>query len=248
MTPLLRTWLAAVQGDTVRVRDELNNGFNIESVGPDDGTLLQSAIRFSFMRFEINEIPPKNDMVILLLENGADPNSQDNRGRAAIHECSAGGNLDHLILLVQYNADLNLKTLKGRTPLHLCAKQGNAEYAKYLIDHGADINSLDNDHRTPLIAAVAAKYTPQGNREMVKCLIEKGANMMLVGANGHTAQSLSINLGRDDITEVIQAAIMIRENCVAFASGHHKRLGLGSDVNSLQPEIMRMILDIVLEE
>ena len=149
---------------------------------------------------------------------------------------------------MEYKADVNLKNLKGRTPLHMCAKHGHVPYAEFLILHGAHINSLGNDHRTPLISAVAAAYTPPGNREMVKCLIEHGANMLLRGVDGQTAESLSINLDRGDITEVIQAAIMIREKCIAFASGHHERLGSGSRVKLFEPEIMRMILDMVLRE
>jgi len=242
----IELWQGAVHDNITRVQSALAKGAYIDTLGPDGGTPLRSLLRFSGVRFNVNGIQPSNQTVLFLLKNGADPNRQDTRGRAAIHECSIYGNLEHLKLLVEYKADVNLKTETGRTPLHMCAKSGNVDFAEFLILHGAHINSLDNDHRTPLMAAVVGN-TPEGNVEMVTCLIVNNANMLLRGVDGQTAESLSIDLDHGDITEVIQAAILIREKCIAFASGHQERLGSESLVKLFEPEVMRMILEKVLQ-
>lgn len=68
------------------------------------------------------------DLLKLLLENGADPNIQDDALQSALHHACmrAKSSLvadteESIKLLIKHNCDVNLKDVHGFTPLHVCA-------------------------------------------------------------------------------------------------------------------------------
>jgi cytochrome c len=75
------------------------------------------------------------DLINLLLERGANPNSQRNRENA-LHIAARSGCLDCVKALVEAGADVNAKTKDGKTPLHLAKFKGQREVADYLLSHG----------------------------------------------------------------------------------------------------------------
>ena len=77
----------------------------------------------------------KIDLFNLLLERGADPNS-DRGGESALHVAVRSGCLDCVKALVEAGADVNAKTKDGKTPLHLAKCKGQREVADYLLSHG----------------------------------------------------------------------------------------------------------------
>ena len=235
-------------GSTALVSARLDQGANIESHGLDGDTPLLLAIENSVFMHELYKTPINNEVIEFLLKRGADVSAINRCGRSAIHICAEGGSVTQLRLLLEHKADVNKKTRIGwkNTPLHICSINGHVEFAKCLIRHGADIDSLDIEHNTPLMAAVASSHTSPRNLEIVKYLVEEGVDLLLQGIDGQTAESLSIDNGRTDLTEVIKAAILIKETCMAFALGSIQRLGEGSVVHQIDPLVMRMILHQVL--
>ncbi|MER9120667.1 ankyrin repeat domain-containing protein [Mesorhizobium sp. M0954] len=75
------------------------------------------------------------DLVNLLLDGGANPNSQRTRENA-LHIAVRSGCLDCVKALVEAGADVNAKTKDGKTPLHLAKFTGQREVADYLLSHG----------------------------------------------------------------------------------------------------------------
>lgn len=75
------------------------------------------------------------DLINLLLDGGANPNSYRNR-EAALHIAVRSGCLDCVKALVEAGADVNAKTKDGKTPLHLAKFKGQREVADYLVSHG----------------------------------------------------------------------------------------------------------------
>ncbi|KAM6121489.1 LOW QUALITY PROTEIN: ankyrin repeat domain-containing protein 61 [Phoenicopterus ruber ruber] len=57
------------------------------------------------------------DCIRLLLSNGANVNTQDHKGRTAIHEACSGGRKEIADLLLEYKADTNSLTRDGQSPL-----------------------------------------------------------------------------------------------------------------------------------
>ncbi|RWF59780.1 MULTISPECIES: ankyrin repeat domain-containing protein [unclassified Mesorhizobium] len=75
------------------------------------------------------------DLIKLLLDGGANPNSKRSRENA-IHIAVNLGCLDCVKALVEAGADVNAKTKDGKTPIHLARFKGLREIADYLMAHG----------------------------------------------------------------------------------------------------------------
>jgi ankyrin repeat protein len=95
----------------------------------------------------------------VLLERGADINSQDENHMTPLHIASLYGRLDIVRILVDHGAATNLVENLGRTPLHLVAEgkynfeQDRIRIAQLLLEHGADVNAQDGENVTPLHVA-----------------------------------------------------------------------------------------------
>ena len=90
-------------------------------------------------------------LVELLLVNGADPNAADNQGIVPIHKAKYAA----AKLLLSHGADPNFQDEEGNTPLHLNARRGNLETVELLVLAGADPTILDNQGRSPLDHAIS---------------------------------------------------------------------------------------------
>ena len=83
----------------------------------------------------------------------------------------------------------NVGGLGGLTALHHAARQGSVEAVKALLDGGADINDATVvDHTTPLLLA-----TINGQFDVAKLLIERGANVNATSTAGATPLYTTIN-------------------------------------------------------
>ncbi|MFC1743309.1 ankyrin repeat domain-containing protein [Candidatus Riflebacteria bacterium] len=98
-----------------------------------------------------------SDIVKLLLDCGASPNSQDKSGQTPIfryvaepHSESSHVPEDFFILLQHPGLDLNIKDNDGNTVLHLAIKNSFATITKILINKGAKIEIKNNDGQTPM--------------------------------------------------------------------------------------------------
>ena len=147
--------------------------------------LLQSAIKSG-----------DYNLVHLLEQCKADPNTTDNYGFTPLYEASKNGYIEIIELLIRYGAQPNQDSLTldknlhyigpgfeidNMTPLHCAVKHGLLETAEVLISHGASVNVQSNQEEvvdvncvpsTPLISAVENKAY-----EMVELLIKNGAEI-----------------------------------------------------------------------
>ena len=119
------------------------------------------------------------------------------------------------LLLVQDRSLVNARWMHDETALHFLAIEGFADAVRFLIGHGADVNTLNEFGDSPLVdvAAVSTneiarlllmagadangpatpfRYCPlhnaarKGNCELVKLLLEAGANPQYINGYGET--------------------------------------------------------------
>ncbi len=136
------------------------------------------------------------DMAVLYLSGvddvAAAVNDRSNStGETPMHIAARYGYTDLLALFVDQGGDVNLKadfvpTLstfgKGETPLMLAAEGGHEPTVDYLVDlDGIDLDAQVDDGGTALHRAIE-----NGRYAIGKRLIEKGANVNLVGGRGDT--------------------------------------------------------------
>lgn len=96
--------------------------------------------------------------------------------------------------------DVNQADWQGTTLLHVCAKTGDIEAARAFLDFGADVNAVEpGNGGTPLAWAAQA-----GQREMVKFLLERGADPNL--ARGKWAKPLvwASKAGHAEIADLLR--------------------------------------------
>lgn len=88
------------------------------------------------------------------------------------------------------------------TLLHDMAWEGDVRKAVLLLDHGADIDAIDDEFRsTPL--GIAARW---GRREVVKLLVDRGADPNRAGASWATPLAWAVKKGHSDIAAVLRSA------------------------------------------
>jgi cytochrome c len=148
---------AAKKGDVAAVAAALDSGADVDQ-SDGSGTPLYLAVRaghFAVAKLliergaDVNASPTpalgpalipalakrRVDLIKLLLDGGADPNSRRNRENA-IHIAAGSGCLDCVKALVEAGADVNAKTKDGKTPIHLAKFKGHRDVADYLMSHG----------------------------------------------------------------------------------------------------------------
>jgi ankyrin repeat protein len=85
------------------------------------------------------------EMVQLLLRNGADIDAKDNYGRTALHSTAQNGQEAVLRLLLEKEADAAAKDNYGRTALHSTAQNEQEAVVRLLLEKGAGGAAKDND-------------------------------------------------------------------------------------------------------
>lgn len=92
-----------------------------------------------------------NEAVDLLLEAGANPNIQNDKGRTPLHYTDV---LASVASLLKGKANPNIQDNRGETPLHYAASIGHADYVNLLIEKKANSNIQDKKGATPLQIAI----------------------------------------------------------------------------------------------
>ncbi|XP_057505314.1 potassium channel AKT1-like [Actinidia eriantha] len=160
-----------------------------------------------------------------LLRRGMDPNELDSNGRTALHIAAAKGSIECVLLLLDYRADPNRKDSEGNVPLwdaimggHVsvikllinngakissgdvgqfacfAVEQNNIDLLKDIVRYGGDITLLNSLGTTALHTAISEE-----NTEMVKFLVDQGANIDKPDVHGWSPRALADYQGHEEI-------------------------------------------------
>ncbi|KAJ3099007.1 hypothetical protein HDU97_003534 [Phlyctochytrium planicorne] len=123
------------------------------------------------------------DMVSLLLQHGADPDSSDLLGCTPIHYAVLTENLRILSILLKATKKIGAVDRSGLSYLQHAIRLKNIEMTKMILDCGAPIDKGTSEKRRTALHAAAE----MGSLEFVKLLISRGADPSLIDIDGKSA-------------------------------------------------------------
>jgi ankyrin repeat protein len=176
-------------GDVETIKRILQTGLDLNKMNGEDGlTPLEVAIAVNNYSDEI---------LALLLENGASPNLQSDGGLSALHlvagymhSSSAGdARTQTARLLVKHGAETELRNDQGMTPLAQAINGGNTDEAIALMMVGADPNTdfstmMDRSDNRPVLSWAISSPAH------VDALLDFGADPLAKASDGRTALEL----------------------------------------------------------
>lgn len=129
-------WQAALDGNVKRVRLLLDKGWDPDARDGSGYTALHYASRSGHA-----------GICQLLLERGADVNSQTRSGKASsLHRAAYSGHSGVLKTLITHGADPRLCDSDGQTALHKAAEKMQGEVVKILLDLDSSLRKVKDKH------------------------------------------------------------------------------------------------------
>lgn len=134
------------------------------------------------------------DEIKIILEQGIDPNIQNEIGRTALFYAQSSNKAE---LLLEYGANPNHETIKKKTPLFsgMIKEKDIKTFFNTLIKGGADINHQDIDGDTVLHESVY-----WGRYVSVESLLENNASIFIKNNKGQTAIDVAIEQYKSQFT------------------------------------------------
>jgi ankyrin repeat protein len=160
-TPVLANSLhdAIRAGEFSTVKRLVTSGADLE--GKDDAALTPLIVAV---------LGGDNNVVSLLLANGAVPGGRDGKGFTALHAAAHKGHADLLKRFVTLGLNVDDRRNEQKlAPLHLAAERGHYRAAENLLASGADVNVKTGHGRPPIWLAVLNTHP-----RMVKLLRDNG--------------------------------------------------------------------------
>ncbi len=152
---------AAREGDTATAKRLIAEGANVQEI--DSEAALTPLIEAA--------LAGNKDMVVMLIDSGADPSGRDGKGFTALHAAAYKGHLNIVVLLIDKGVDVNdHKNKAGVTPLHAATEGNFRDVAEVLLAQKVEIDVEDGSGWTPVMRATFKSYP-----EMVKLLRDHGA-------------------------------------------------------------------------
>lgn len=136
----------------------------------------------------------------LLTQRSVKVELRNEQGESALMMAAIKGHVRQARRLIQRGAEVN-KT--GWTPLHYAASRAepdSVEMARLLLEHHAYIDAESPNRSTPLM--LAAMY---GHADVVRLLLEEGADPSLRNEQGLTAVDFARRAERGDLADLIAA-------------------------------------------
>uniref|UniRef100_A0A1D1Z8U8 Potassium channel n=1 Tax=Anthurium amnicola TaxID=1678845 RepID=A0A1D1Z8U8_9ARAE len=178
---------AAIRGDDLLMQQLLRRGMDPNEADNNRRTPLH-----------ISASKGSENCVSLLLDFGADPNSRDSEGSVPLWEAILGKHEDVIKLLTNNGGDLSL----GDVGQFACtaAEQNSLELLEDIVRYGGDVTLPRSNGSTALHPAVC-----EGNAEVVRFLLDHGAEIDKPDLHGWTPRDLADQQGHEEISALFQA-------------------------------------------
>lgn len=141
----------------------------------------------------------------LLCKAGASVTALNADGQTPLHSCSITGNAKATAALIENGAPIESADAEGFKPLMRAVMKNHVDVAKTLLEHGADpedVVQIDGPTLYPLFVAAMNGYD-----EMVRALLDKGANVTAKVDGGPSPLDAAKHGGHEASAKLIAAVI-----------------------------------------
>ena len=119
-------------------------------------------------------------------------------GRTELHAAAHENDAALVDRLLDEGADVDAQDSGGFTPLHFAAEYSSVEAARRLLDRGAKVDVTNMHGNTPLFSAV---FNSKGQGELIKLLLEHGADPEKENKHGQSPRGLANLIGDHDVAQ-----------------------------------------------
>ena len=153
-------------------------------------------------------------MVYWLLEHGADPNRQCAIDLTPLSNAVRTGSLSVIHLMFRYGGDAK----KGQLLHHAVERQNNViDVVKVLLEKGATINAtMYQDHYFSWrlyyfmgLGTALHQAAKLGKADIVRFLIDEGADLRIKDANDHTALQVAQIANAQEVVDVLSKEVSL---------------------------------------
>lgn len=191
----LEYFTAVRSGDRITVRNQLKNGFDINSKDHHNETGIIIAT-------DRNDIA----MVKLFLEYGANVNiASDEIDNTPIMIASVKGYTDIVqVLIEKSNPDMTILNGYGGTALIPACERGHVDIVKLLLEKtDVKVNHINKLGWTALLEAVVLSNGGKTQQEIVRLLLAHGADKNIADKDGITPEEHAKRKGFKELTDIL---------------------------------------------
>jgi serine/threonine-protein phosphatase 6 regulatory ankyrin repeat subunit B len=190
--------IAAIKGNDEAARALINKGANVNAANNNGRTPLMIATAIGHLQI----------VQALLSAPGIDIDAKDQFGQTALIIAATKGNDEAARALINKGANVNAANNNGWTPLMSAAQHGHLTTIQILLSaKGIDIDTKNSDGATALILAAA-----NGKDDIVKELINNGADVNITDNNGRTPQMWALQGGHQTTAQILLNSTRISNN------------------------------------
>jgi ankyrin repeat protein len=186
---------AAANDNVVTIKELLSKGTEIDA--PDRSG--RTALLVSTHGNKINAAK-------VLIEAGANVNAKDNINDSPYLYAGARGHLEILKITLEHGADLKSTNRYGGTALIPASERGHVETVSTLIKAGVGVDHINNLGWTALLEAIILSDGGARHVQIVRLLVNAGANVNLADRGSVTPLQHARNHGHAEIEKILIAA------------------------------------------
>ncbi len=184
---------AATQGNLELVKGLLEQGADINMTNSVGRTALTAAVMGNYL-----------EIARVLIDAGANPDLQDSQRNNALLVTGETGNVEMLREVLRANPDFTLTNRYGGSALIPAADRGHLEYVREILKTEININHINNLGWTALLEAVILGDGGERHTEIVRLLLDAGADKTIADKNGVTPLMHAQQRGFVEMIELLE--------------------------------------------
>ncbi|KAJ6437271.1 ankyrin repeat protein [Purpureocillium lavendulum] len=138
------------------------------------------------------------EMMMLLLQHGADPNESGSEGAFPLQRAAEDGNMTAVRILLDHGAVVDAQCSRGRTALHEAVYIESVDTVKLLLEAGANTlgETMYGDQALHMIS-------PSAPKEIVDMLLDHGADVTAKNGRGQSPVAVAVKSSRWQVAKAL---------------------------------------------